>query len=285
MITEETAKKQLKILQKEGSALAEEFGAEQARRPKSFRRKKSDEIVQVRILKFGHGPDELEEVGKEENEEEQAPEPLPVDEIHFEERYQSWYSRTLPLMKQLAQDRYTEFQSFYVVDSRYPWSDRSAYVIQDYFRGRESDYAGEEAVRCFKNQLAILKSVSDRLAWGQMDTDEQAERGLQLSLLETARDLLKINERSAGALAGTVLETYLKKLSGKYKLKFRKQAPPLREYIDALHAAKVLDIPVHSQATWLAELSDRSRSEGESPTKPQVRDLIDGTRWLITNVF
>lgn len=143
----------------------------------------------------------------------------------------------------------------------------------------------QEAARCFKSQLAILKSISDRLSWGQMDTDEQTERGLQLGFLETARQLLNINERAAGALASAVLESYLKKLTAKYLLKFRKQTPPLREYIDALHSAKVLDIPVHAQATWLAEIATRSRAEGESPTKLQVRDLIDGTHWLITNLF
>jgi hypothetical protein len=221
-------------------------------------------------------------VDRKNEKEKTATGPFPVDESRFEERYQSWYSRALPLMKALALDRYAEFQSFYVVDPRYSWSNTSAYVIQDYFRGRES---GENATRCFKNQLAILKSISDRLAWDQMDTDDQKERGLQLAFLETARDLLKINERAAGALASTVLEAYLKKLAASCKLKFRKQAPAIREYVEALKTAKVLDIAAHSQAIWLAEISDRSRAEGESPTKLQVRDLIDGTRWLISNVF
>ncbi|HEY3645423.1 MAG TPA: hypothetical protein VGM16_08805 [Gammaproteobacteria bacterium] len=215
---------------------------------------------------------------------------LAEDEVEsFEESYQSWYSRALPLMKQLALDRYAEFQSFYVVDPRYPWGDTSSYVIQDYFRGRvflsdEHDPI-EKTARCLRNQLAILKSVSDRVGWAEMDTDEQTQRGLQLDFLETARHLMGVDERSAGALAATVLEGWLKKLAAKHRLKFRKQTPLLREYIDALHAAKVFDIPVHAQATWLAEISDRSRAGGEAPTKLQVRDLIDGARWLISNVF
>ena len=211
------------------------------------------------------------------------------EETPFEEEYQSWYSKALPLMKQLALDRYAEFQSYYLVDPKYGWYNSGAFVIQDYFRGRDmldEDFdARGEAARCFRHQLAILKSVSDRLAWSQMDTADQAERGLQLAFLETARSLMGIDARSAGALAGTVLEGYLKKLAIKHRLKFRKQAPLLREYIDALHAGNVLDIPVHSQAIWLAEIAARSRAEGEVPTKPQVRDLIDGSYWLITNVF
>ena len=279
MITEETARKQLDTLHQEGSALAEEFGAEQLRRRKLYPKQEMKGKVHVVIRKLSEDEDEEER-------EDQAPEPLPVDKTHFEERYQSWYSRALPPMKQLALDRYAEFQSFYVVDPRFPWSKTDAYVIQDYFRGRESDDAGGETARCFKTQLAILKSVRDRTEWQALTTDDQVERALQLELLKTARDLIKTSERAAGALTGTVLAGYLKKLAAKHQVKLRKQAPSPGELVDALKAARVLDVPAWSQATWLAQIRERNqKAEGEAPTKLQVRDLIDGTQWLITNVF
>ena len=203
----------------------------------------------------------------------------------FEVGYQRWYSRALMLMKQFAPDRLTEFQFYYSVDPKYSAFDGGRFVIQDYFRGRKSGDTGEETVRCFRSQLAILKSVNDRLSWMSLDTQDQAERSLQLELLETARSLISINERAAGALAGTVLETYLKKLAAKHQVKLRKQSPTVAELADALKAAKVLDIPAHSQLTWLAEIRSRSLKEGEAPTKLQIRDLADGTRWLITNGF
>ena len=107
-----------------------------------------------------------------------------------------------------------------------------------------------------------------------------------MALIGTARGLMDINERAAGALVGTVLEAYLKKLAARHKLKFRKQSPPPAELAEALKAAKVFDVAVWSQATWLAEIRQRClEAKGEAPTKLQVRDLIDGTHWLITNVF
>ena len=279
MFTEESARKQLDTLHQEGSALAEEFGAEQRRRRKLYPKQEMKGKVHVVIRKLSEDEDEEER-------EDQAPEPLPVDKTHFEERYQSWYSRALPPMKQLALDRYAEFQSFYVVDPRFPWSKTDAYVIQDYFRGRESDDASGETARCFKTQLAILKSVRDRTEWQALTTDDQVERALQLELLKTARDLIKTSERAAGALTGTVLAGYLKKLAAKHQVKLRKQAPSPGELVDALKAARVLDVPAWSQATWLAQIRERNqKAEGEAPTKLQVRDLIDGTQWLITNVF
>jgi hypothetical protein len=207
----------------------------------------------------------------------------------FEEPYQRWYTRALPLMKSLAPDRYAEFQRHYSRDERLGvhvhWS--RDHAIKDFILGVEDGIEDihEAAARCFRSQLALLKSVEDRLAWSSIDTADQAERGMQLAFLETARDLMQVNERAAGALAGTVLETYLKKLASTYKLKFRKQAPSIREYLEALKTAKALDIAVHSKAIWLAEISDRSRAAGETPTKLQVRDLIDGTLWFITNIF
>ena len=208
----------------------------------------------------------------------------------FEVAYQRWYSRALPLMKQLAPERYAEFQIYYHGDPKLLWAQAGCYAIQDYIRGRESACDGfdsrKETVHRFTSQLAILKSVADRLPWMALDTEDQAARSLQLSELEAARDLIKISERAAGALAGVVLATYLQRLAARHKLKLRKQSPPARELVEALKEARVLDVPAWSQATWLAEIHERCRkAEGEAPTKLQVRDLIDGTHWLITNVF
>ena len=208
----------------------------------------------------------------------------------FEMGYQRWYSRALPLMKELAPERYAEFQAYYLRDPHGPEHRRWAYVIRDYILGREPSTGSiegrKETTRCFTSQLAILKSVADRLSWMSLDTEDQAERGLQLDLLETARDLIKVEERAAGALAGTILEAYLRKLAAKHEVKLRKQSPSPAELVEALKTAKVLDVPAWSQCTWLADLRARNlKAEGQPLTKLQVRDLIDGTRWLITNVF
>ena len=205
----------------------------------------------------------------------------------FEVGYQRWYSRALPLMKQLAPERYSEFQRYYSRDPKQHIHWQCDHVIQDYIWGLDASSfdVREEAARCFTSQLAILKSVADRLAWMALDTEDQTVRGLQLTLLETARDLIKISERAAGALAGTVLEAHLSRLAARHQVKLKKSSPPAGELADALKEARVLDVPAWSQATWLAEIHGRCLKEGESPTKLQVRDLVDGTHWLLTNVF
>lgn len=276
-----TVDKQLQTLYLQGSALAEQFGTEQSERQQHYGTrtpKKNPDVLIVRL------------VGKDKKEEEPAPEPLPPEKTHFEERYQRWYSFALPLMQKLAPERFAEFQSYYQPHPKRRSLDGYNFVIQDWIRrqppDRETDVAPWAAtLRCFMNQLAILKSIKDRLEWDSLVTEDHAERGMHLDLLETARGLMDINERSAGALAGKVLELHLRKLAAAHKLRFRKDKPPTRELVDTLKTAKVLDVPAHAQATWLAEIDQRSRAKGESPTKLQIRDLIDGTRWLIANVF
>ncbi|HEY1772653.1 MAG TPA: hypothetical protein VGH91_05615 [Gammaproteobacteria bacterium] len=279
MLSEEAARKQLEILYGEGSALVEEFSAEQRQRRKLYGEQQRPKKTVVVVIRTFSEPDGKERGGAK------APESPPPEKTQFADRYQTWYCRALPLMKALAPDRHAEFQSFYVLEPKYRRGGRP-YVIQDYLRGRGASEAAEKTAGNFRNQLSILKAVLNRLAWSQVDTEQQTERGLQLGFLDTARKLMDTDERAAGALAGAILEGYLKKLAAKHRLRFRKLAPPLKEYIDALHKAKILDLQIHAQATWLAEIHDCSdRAADELPTRQQVRDLIDGSHWLITNVF
>ena len=207
----------------------------------------------------------------------------------FEVGYQRWYSRALLLMKQLAPERYAEFQRYYNRDPKADLHWKHDHAIQDYICGlglSDPVINRKQVLRCFSIQLAILRSVADRLEWQALDTDDQAARSLHLGVLEAARDLIKISERAAGALAGVVLLAHLKKLAAKHQVNLRKQSPAPAELAEALKAAKVIDVPVHSQLTWLAEIRDRClQPQGEVPTKLQVRDLVDGTHWLLTNVF
>ncbi len=264
--------KQLDILFEQGSELALKFGNEQAALQEQ--REKEEQAEQ----------DKPELKG-------QAPQEPASKKMDFEISYQRWYSIALSLMKRLAPERCAEFQAYYHPDPKRESLDGYNYVIQDWIRlqapEEETGVAPWAAtLRCFLNQLCILKSIKDRLEWQALATEDQSERVLQLEGLEDARALIEVSERAAGALAGTVLESCLRKLTAKHQVKLRKQRPPLRELADALKAAKVLDVAVWSQAIWLAEIRTRClQAKGEPPTKLQVRDLVDGTQWIVTNVF
>ncbi len=210
----------------------------------------------------------------------------------FEAGYQSWYTRALPVVKALAADRYAEFRSYYEIGStlkRGHWS--HAYVIQHYLKGIDPFVGGdfdirELAANCFSNQLAIFRSLMARLDYALADLDDQALFRLQQAELETARGLIKVSSRAAGALAGAVVENHLQHLARRHRCRGSRHKPGLAELNGALHAAGVLDSQVHRQLSWMADVRERCiQKQEQRPTRAQVRDLVDGAHWLIKNVF
>lgn len=58
--------------------------------------------------------------------------------------YQGWYSRALPVVKQLAPDRYQEFEELYGKGTKEKVRDASTFTIKDYLLGLRVTRAGED---------------------------------------------------------------------------------------------------------------------------------------------
>lgn len=209
--------------------------------------------------------------------------------VPFETEYQGWYTRSLPVVRQVAPDRYAEFRSYYEMDSRAQGHWSHAYVIQHYIKGIDPFLSGEYDIRelaakCFSNQLAIFASLLARLDYALLDMEVQIQVALQAAELESARALIKLDARAAGIIAGAVLESHLKRLVRRHRIKVFKQKPALQDLNDALKRRGIYAAEVWSQVGWLAQLRGHCVAEPE-PSAVQARDLIDGAGWLIQNVF
>lgn len=208
--------------------------------------------------------------------------------LDFEMSYQCWYTCALPLIREAAPDRYEEFQRFYCLPE---WQNpRRPYVLHDYFTHATpapQTWPWLGAFNSFLSQLCIVKAASSRLEWqATSESMDHSLRDVHIAELEAARALIPSNELAAAAIAGTILQRFLQALAKKHKLRFRKLSPPSREVANSLREAKVLDDDVWHQCTWLAGIHERCSGETEDPpSKLQVRDLVDSTHWLITNVF
>jgi hypothetical protein len=51
------------------------------------------------------------------------------DVVEFGAAYQDWYTRTLPLVRTLAPDRFPEFRSYYEVDPKRKTMGPGSYVL------------------------------------------------------------------------------------------------------------------------------------------------------------
>lgn len=211
----------------------------------------------------------------------------------FQADYQRWYSAVLPMVKFLGPDRLAEFRAYYEVNTSRKWLDHDTWAIQDYLVGNRPTThthcrfdCARETRRCLGNQLAILSSLHDRVYWMPEEVEEQMLVDMLESHLKSARGLLGLSARAAGAIGSFVLETYLKHVVRRRRINLRFRKPHIRELADALKNAGVMDLNVWRQTRWLADLRDRCTvAKDREPTPIEARDLLDGAGWLIKNVF
>lgn len=172
--------------------------------------------------------------------------------------YQSWYSRSLPVVKQLIPERYQEFQEQYKLEKRkgkeisfltYTISD----YISDYLIGLRitRGWEKEEVVNPlsaftskFQHQIAILMSAQGRIDSILADVQGILQAELFDNELQAAQELRKKGHlRAAGALAGVTLESHLSKISTNHGLKLRKKDPTISDFNDELKNKDILRCP------------------------------------------
>ena len=174
--------------------------------------------------------------------------------VDFGTKYQNWYTRALKVVEVLAHDRLEEFISYYKIDPKRKLVDAQNYVIQDFIMGIAAriDHQKEPLwdinnVTAIKvcNQLQILHSLETRIDSVLSDVQGSLLSELQDKELATAADLLKINLRAAGSLAGVILENHLQKVVKNHGISITKKNPKISDLNDLLKNHGVYDL-----ATW-----------------------------------
>jgi hypothetical protein len=174
------------------------------------------------------------------------------DAVGFGTTYQRWYTKSLKVVRALAPDKYDEFVSYYLPDSKRKFFDGGNYAIQDYIKGlgpgpnRFGEMPFESAKVAtlrFLNQLQILASLSSRIDSILADVEGHLFAELQDKELEAANELKRVNLRAAGALAGVVLERHLQRVAVNHEVKITKRDPTIGDLNDPLKQANVYDVP------------------------------------------
>ncbi|RKU13927.1 hypothetical protein C6502_01910 [Candidatus Poribacteria bacterium] len=214
-------------------------------------------------------------------------------EQNFYVEYQEWYTSASRVIRTLANERYAEFISYYEIDPKRKELGYGTYVIQDYMKEivpNRVNYpnfdARDRVAVCFRNQLNILRSVVKNIETILESIDVQLLSELQDAELETAHQLMKVNLRAAGALAGVVVEHHLQKVASNHGLKIRKKSPTISDLSQLLKSENLIDTPTWRKIGYLADIRNICSHKKEvEPTKEQIAELIDGANWLIKNVF
>jgi hypothetical protein len=213
---------------------------------------------------------------------------------NFGAKYQAWYSPALRVVEQLLPDRYDTFRGMYRLDRR-KQMDVETYGISDYISGLKvtRGYPSEPAfdirsvaMRKFEQQIAIVRTAEVRLDSILTDIGRTLQAALLDDEISTARTLLGSGHlRSAGVVAGVVLEAQLKRLLADHKVSLRKKAL-LSNLNDALKDATVYGFPQWRQIQYLADIRNlcAHKSDGD-PTRDEVDGLINEVDKVVRTVF
>jgi hypothetical protein len=212
----------------------------------------------------------------------------------FGTAYQHWYSTALRVISQLLPERYEEFQELYRPSKPPKELVGPTYTISDYLKGtRVRDGLGGELFDAgvatgtkLQNQVDILGSAATRLDSALSDITGIVEAALFDDELSAARELLKAKHlRSAGIVAGVVLEAHLKRLVQNHGVQFKK-TPQIGSLNEALKGAKVYDVPTWRQIQRLGDIRNLcGHAKEREPKQDEVEDLISGVEKITATVF
>jgi len=220
---------------------------------------------------------------------------------NFTSQYQSWYSESLAVIKQLLPDRYADFVRHYEKPKGRKSIDFENYRIEDCLQGlttsrQEMAWEGggikvlaapEAAIPHFQQQLAILESVKARFESSLFDIQQLVQADLFDSELDAGRELARHKFlRAAGAIAGVVVEKHLGQVCRNHSVKITKKDPTISDLNDLLKGAGVIQLPEWRFIQHLADLRNLcDHNKNVEPTQEQITDLLDGTAKVTKTLF
>lgn len=212
----------------------------------------------------------------------------------FKKGYESWYSESLALLKQLLPDRVANFISFYEKPKSRKSITPSNYVIQDYLQGLRLVRSWDEevvvdlsnALPQFRQQLAIIEAAKIRFESSLFEIRQLVQADLFDSELEAARELSKNKfYRAAGAVAGVVLEKHLQQVCEDRSIAVSKKNPTISDLNELLKANSVIEISQWRHISLLADIRNLcDHNKKKEPTADEVEDLIKGTDKIIKTI-
>lgn len=214
---------------------------------------------------------------------------------NFHKEYQTWYSESKALIKQLLPDRLSDFVRHYEKPKPRKEINFENYRIEDFLQGLTLTRGWEKikvvgpdaALPHFSQQQAMLDAVSARFESSLFDIRQLVQADLFDSELATAQELLKKGFlRASGAVTGVVIEKHLTQVAINHNITTRKKNPTISDYNDLLKSSEVLDTPLWRHIQRLGDIRNLcDHNKEREPTTDEVQELINGTEKIVKTLF
>ena len=195
--------------------------------------------------------------------------------------YQTWYTRAIPIVRQLIPERLDEFLELYEQKD-------SPYAISKYLR-RTAVNTDQHTTACmrFFQQTQILNSAITRLDETFTNIYGLVQAEILDSEVDAATELLKAGHlRASGTLAGVVLERHLAKVCSGRDLKSSKKNPTIADWNEILKNENICDIPTWRNIQYLADIRNLCAHVKErEPKTEEVDELVRGVERITKTIF
>jgi hypothetical protein len=212
----------------------------------------------------------------------------------FGSQYQSWYSESLTLVKQLLPHRVADFVKYYEKSKTRKTIEYGNYVIEDYLQNLtvksnfgEIKVSPSAAYHQFEQQLLILKAVEKRFESSLFDIRQLTLADVFDSELDAAKELNKKGfGRGAGAICGVILEKHLSQVCENHNLNLTKKHPTIADLNDRLKNEDIYETPTWRKIQHLGDLRNLcDHNKEKEPTKEEVEELIVGVDKVIKTIY
>ena len=207
---------------------------------------------------------------------------------NFLGQYEIWYTKALPVIKQLSSDRVQDFALLYSNPKRKE-VEAGNYCICDALtdtRHYMDAYGPWTASFCVLRQVSMLQACADNLESIVSNIQGVLQADVFDSEIDSAKHLLKKGfYRAAGAICGVILEKHFAGVCTNHNIAITKKNPTIADYNDKLKD-NVYDTIEWRRIQRLGDLRNLcDHNKDRDPTKDEVEELILGTERIIKTIF
>lgn len=214
--------------------------------------------------------------------------------LDFRREYDSWYTVSRRIVKQLVPEREADFIELYKFPGNRKETNYDTYRIFDFLQGTMVRRLGEEVFSStnrtfslFQTQVQILQSAIKNSESILMDIRDVLAVDLFDNEMDKAAALHKNKLlREAGVIAGVVIESHLQAVADAHNVKITKKNPGINDLNEPLKNEGVYDLPTFRNIQYLADIRNLcDHKKDKDPTSEQVSELIEGVNKVIKTIF
>ena len=207
---------------------------------------------------------------------------------YFILNYETWYTKSIVVIKQLSPERYADFTKLYSNEKRKELK-HNTYCISDALRTTYNvsyHYGPWTAALCVLRQITMLQACLDRFDNKVYEIQTILQADIFDSEIESAKHLLKMGFfRAAGALCGVIIEKHFSDVCKSREIPLKKKTPTIADFNDALKDV-AYDVVEWRKMQRLADIRNLcDHNKGREPTRDEVDELISGTERFIKTIF